>query len=156
MKRPINLLWDADMGWIIEQYIQGEWEVQNLPHPGKKNNKIPWSQAIKLANKLNTTIRFYPNDSGENTGNARAAYGMFYDEKIEEDQVYYRTKPYGAWHEMSTIDTISRYQKVKAKKEELQQALWETQDQLERVQDKLETARERSLQLSSQLKHLVP
>lgn len=35
---PILISYDYDLGWIIEEVVDGgEYEIQNLPYPGTKN-----------------------------------------------------------------------------------------------------------------------
>lgn len=47
---PVCISKDYDMGWIIEEVNEGEYEVQNLPLPGMKNDDIDW-ELVKELNK---------------------------------------------------------------------------------------------------------
>lgn len=60
---PILVLWDDDMGWLVEAVTDGEYEVENFPFPWLGVNEIneepDWELAYKLAKERNVRIRYY-------------------------------------------------------------------------------------------------
>ena len=59
MNEPIIISKDEDMGWIVESYEDGEYEVKNPPLPYQKNEGIDWELAIRLAKERGTKIRYF-------------------------------------------------------------------------------------------------
>lgn len=46
---PILISKDYDLGWIVEEVNDGEYEVQNFPFPGCKNQSIDFDLANDLS-----------------------------------------------------------------------------------------------------------
>lgn len=61
---PVLLSFDIDLGWIVESVNNGEYEVQNLPLPGEKNEKPDFDFAIKEAKDKMVRVRYYPLTGG--------------------------------------------------------------------------------------------
>ena len=46
---PIQIHYDLDMGWIVEDLNEGEYEVHNLPWPNCKNSEPDIKLAIEIS-----------------------------------------------------------------------------------------------------------
>lgn len=56
---PVLVLYDMDLGWIVEAVVDGEYEVQNMPYM-EKNEEPDFSLAAEEAKKRNTFVQYYP------------------------------------------------------------------------------------------------
>lgn len=59
-KCPVLIIWDYDLGWIVEAVEDGEYEVQNLPYPLYTKNEEPdFELAMKIAKEKGVRVRYY-------------------------------------------------------------------------------------------------
>ncbi len=56
---PVLLLYDIDMGWIVEAVNDGEYEVQNLPFYDEDNEEPDFELAIEEAKERGVRVRYY-------------------------------------------------------------------------------------------------
>lgn len=47
---PVQIHYDYDMGWIVEDINEGEYEVQNLPYLDERNVEPDIDLALEIAN----------------------------------------------------------------------------------------------------------
>lgn len=62
---PVVISWDLDMGWIVEDLNEGEYEVQNnldihyAQQEGKKVETPDFELAIKLAIERGVRVKYF-------------------------------------------------------------------------------------------------